>query len=523
MGKKHKDHGNTSKYAALIVIGILTLLYSLTEIAAALYFTSLTLLSDGFHNLSDVIALVIAFWALKKAEQGPTKLMTYGWKRTEILGAVMNGCFLLALCLYTILESIPRFFEAHDQFDEVHGHTHLGNLSFAYIFIIIASSGLAINLAGTVAFAIVGANAHGHSHADGAHGHGHGDDEDHKHHDNESDHGHSYLHKEKKDKGAKEGAHGHSHAEKKAKKEKENDHSHHADGEHGHSHDKKEKNKKKDDGHGHSHDGEAHDHGHDVPDDVNHSHTLKKEKSKLISDDSVGINTSSDGTSYEYRAPLYVKPGEGEKELLLVASGGKKPRKKGKTDHNIRAVFLHYLGDALSSLCVLVTGLLYHFFPTSKSWTVYLDPVSSLVIVALILVTTIPFVKSASVILLQRVPNEVSIPHLTEDLLRVDGVLDVHDLHVWQLVDKMVIASVHVRIEATDVEHCKRIMTNAKAVFHRCGVHSCTMQPEFIPKGFMTGPRPPRPCSENCVEACVEDWCCKAEEEIVDIGYGSLV
>lgn len=35
--------------------------------------------------------------------------MTYGWKRAEVLGAVMNGCFLLALCMYIVLEAIPRF------------------------------------------------------------------------------------------------------------------------------------------------------------------------------------------------------------------------------------------------------------------------------------------------------------------------------------------------------------------------------------------------------------------------------
>lgn len=60
-----KDKGSAAKVAALVAIGLLTSVYSLAEIAAALYFHSLALLSDGFHNLSDVIALVIAFWALR--------------------------------------------------------------------------------------------------------------------------------------------------------------------------------------------------------------------------------------------------------------------------------------------------------------------------------------------------------------------------------------------------------------------------------------------------------------------------
>lgn len=56
---------------------------------------------------------------------------------------------------------------------------------------------------------------------------------------------------------------------------------------------------------------------------------------------------------------------------------------------NVHAVFLHYLGDAISSLMVLIAGLLIHFFDGQK-WTDYIDPVSSIIIVGLILYTTLP-------------------------------------------------------------------------------------------------------------------------------------
>lgn len=52
------------KKAALVAVGVLTLAYSLVELLAALYYASLTLLSDAFHNLSDVLALALAYWAL---------------------------------------------------------------------------------------------------------------------------------------------------------------------------------------------------------------------------------------------------------------------------------------------------------------------------------------------------------------------------------------------------------------------------------------------------------------------------
>jgi len=59
---------------------------------------------------------------------------------------------------------------------------------------------------------------------------------------------------------------------------------------------------------------------------------------------------------------------------------------------NVHAVFLHYLGDALSSVLVLIAGFLLKWFD-GQTWTLYIDPVSSLVIVVLIMWTTLPLGK----------------------------------------------------------------------------------------------------------------------------------
>jgi Co/Zn/Cd efflux system component len=66
--------------------------------------------------------------------------MSYGWVRSEILGGLTNGCFLLSLCLYVALESIPRFIDP-PEFDS------------GWPFIIVAACGLAINTFGTIIFA----------------------------------------------------------------------------------------------------------------------------------------------------------------------------------------------------------------------------------------------------------------------------------------------------------------------------------------------------------------------------------
>ncbi len=66
------------------------------------------------------------------------------------------------------------------------------------------------------------------------------------------------------------------------------------------------------------------------------------------------------------------------------------------------------------------------------------------------------------------------------DLLKIEGVISLHDLHVWQLIDGMIIASVHVNIEeGADFVH---ILKEIKKIMHDAGIHSTTIQPEFVPR-----------------------------------------
>lgn len=59
------NSGGCCKQAAFIIVGVVTFLYVIAELGVAIWLHSLVLLSDGFHNLSDVLSLVIAFWASK--------------------------------------------------------------------------------------------------------------------------------------------------------------------------------------------------------------------------------------------------------------------------------------------------------------------------------------------------------------------------------------------------------------------------------------------------------------------------
>jgi zinc transporter 1 len=87
-------------------------------------------------------------------------------------------------------------------------------------------------------------------------------------------------------------------------------------------------------------------------------------------------------------------------------------------------------------------------------------------------------VRSAGFILLQGVPSSISISKVRNSIARVDGVESVHELHVWQLSEARLIASVHIKVSST--RPYMAIARDVKSVLHQNGIHSGTVQPEFV-------------------------------------------
>lgn len=88
-------------------------------------------------------------------------------------------------------------------------------------------------------------------------------------------------------------------------------------------------------------------------------------------------------------------------------------------------------------------------------------------------------VRSASFILLQGVPPTISLERVRESILEVDGVLSLHELHVWQLSETKIVASVHVL--ASRNHDFMPIASKIRKALHHHGIHSSTIQPEYKP------------------------------------------
>jgi cobalt-zinc-cadmium efflux system protein len=104
----HSHHHNNPSGRLLISI-LLNGLITLVEIAGGLFSNSLALISDAIHNLSDTLALMLAWVANRVGERKPNARRTFGYKRFEILSAFINASILTAISLYLIYAALLRF------------------------------------------------------------------------------------------------------------------------------------------------------------------------------------------------------------------------------------------------------------------------------------------------------------------------------------------------------------------------------------------------------------------------------
>lgn len=108
---------------------------------------------------------------------------------------------------------------------------------------------------------------------------------------------------------------------------------------------------------------------------------------------------------------------------------------------NIRAATLHVFGDVIASVGVIVAGIIILL----TGWTL-VDPLLSVGIAVLIALGAWSILRETTDILLEAVPRNISLAHLVADMKYVEGVKDVHDLHVWCIASGMYALSCHTLI-----------------------------------------------------------------------------
>jgi cobalt-zinc-cadmium efflux system protein len=145
-------------------------------------------------------------------------------------------------------------------------------------------------------------------------------------------------------------------------------------------------------------------------------------------------------------------------------------------DVNLRSAFLHMAGDTLSTAAVIAGGA--GILLTGRSW---IDPVLSLLIAALILWTSVGIVRETLNILLEGTPHGVSLVEIRSGMETVEGVVNVHDLHVWSLGSHSSALACHVTIADIPPSESACILLKLNHVLHdQFHISHTTIQFEHI-------------------------------------------
>ncbi|WP_373069426.1 cation diffusion facilitator family transporter [Sulfurimonas sp.] len=106
----HHHHHHDVSGKNLFITVILNVIITVAQIIGGLLSGSLALLSDAVHNLSDVVSLLIAYWANQLSKRPGNLRKTFGYHRAEIIAALFNSSVLIAISVYLIFEAINKLY-----------------------------------------------------------------------------------------------------------------------------------------------------------------------------------------------------------------------------------------------------------------------------------------------------------------------------------------------------------------------------------------------------------------------------
>jgi cobalt-zinc-cadmium efflux system protein len=140
-------------------------------------------------------------------------------------------------------------------------------------------------------------------------------------------------------------------------------------------------------------------------------------------------------------------------------------------DINIRAAFVHMLGDAVSSVGIIAGAIAIHY-----TGLAVIDPVLSVLIGILIVWTAWDIIQESLNVLLEGLPRGMQLNEVTGAMREINGVIDVHDLHIWSLGSSAHALSCHVLIEDMPPSESTAILQRINDVLCKYEIHHTTVQ-----------------------------------------------
>ena len=126
---------------------------------------------------------------------------------------------------------------------------------------------------------------------------------------------------------------------------------------------------------------------------------------------------------------------------------------RGRGDLNLRSILVHNFGDALSNIAIIIGAIV--IGATGLRW---IDPLLGLAIGLLVLWSSIGILRESAHVLLEGSPRDCTVEDVARAMLTIDGVYEVHDVHIWSLGGGHNALSLHARIPDMHLDECERIL-----------------------------------------------------------------
>jgi len=144
---------------------------------------------------------------------------------------------------------------------------------------------------------------------------------------------------------------------------------------------------------------------------------------------------------------------------------------RDKDDLNIRAAFIHMLGDAVSSVAIMIGAVAIHY-----TGLAVIDPILSVLIGVMIIWSAWDIIQESLNVLLEGLPRGLELTEVTGAMRQIDGVIDVHDVHIWCLGSSANALSCHVLIEDMPTSESDSILHRINDLLCRFRINHTTIQ-----------------------------------------------
>ena len=146
---------------------------------------------------------------------------------------------------------------------------------------------------------------------------------------------------------------------------------------------------------------------------------------------------------------------------------------KKENNINIKSAMLHFLGDLLNSVGVVISSIIIYF-----TNFIYIDIIMSVVISVIIFTGGYKISKEAFFILMEAVPSEVDLNMLRNELLNIDGIKNIHELHVWKNDNEEISFTAHILLDNYEKHNNYRIINEIKEKLAVYDIFHMTVQIE---------------------------------------------